>query len=61
MMETTQSIHPGFGVKMLVLVTHDVNTLTDGGKKRLRQVARACEDYGQRVQFSAFQIEADPA
>lgn len=46
---------------MLVLVTHDVNTLTDGGKKRLRQVARACEEYGQRVQFSAFQIEADPA
>lgn len=46
---------------MLVLVTYDVNTLSDGGKKRLRQVARACEDYGQRVQFSVFEIELDPA
>lgn len=46
---------------MLVLVTYDVNTLEEGGKKRLRQVARACEDYGQRVQFSVFEIEVDPA
>ena len=46
---------------MLVLVTYDVNTLDTGGKKRLRQVARACEDYGQRVQFSVFEIDLDPA
>lgn len=46
---------------MLVLVTYDVNTLDTGGKKRLRQVARACEDYGQRVQYSVFEIEVDPA
>ncbi|MDF3856374.1 CRISPR-associated endonuclease Cas2 [Paracoccus pantotrophus] len=46
---------------MLVLVTYDVNTLDTGGKKRLRQVARACEDYGQRVQFSVFEIEVEPA
>ncbi len=46
---------------MLVLVTYDVNTLDTGGKKRLRQVARACEDYGQRVQFSVFEIEVDAA
>lgn len=46
---------------MLVLVTYDVNTLEPGGKKRLRHVARACEDYGQRVQFSVFEIEVDPA
>lgn len=46
---------------MLVLVTYDVKTLDTGGKKRLRQVARACEDYGQRVQFSVFEIEVDPA
>jgi len=45
---------------MLVLVTYDVNTLEEGGKKRLRQVARACEDFGQRVQFSVFEIEVDP-
>lgn len=46
---------------MLVLVTYDVNTLEDGGKRRLRRVARACEDWGQRVQFSVFEIELDPA
>lgn len=46
---------------MLVLVTYDVNTLEEGGKKRLRRVARACEDFGQRVQFSVFEIEVDPA
>lgn len=41
---------------MLVLVTYDVNTIEDGGRKRLRRVARTCEDYGQRVQFSVFEI-----
>jgi len=46
---------------MLVLVTYDVNTMSEGGKKRLRRVAKACEDYGQRVQFSVFEIEVDPA
>lgn len=46
---------------MMVLVTYDVNTLEEGGKKRLRRVARACEDFGQRVQFSVFEIEVDPA
>ncbi len=46
---------------MLVLVTYDVNTLEEGGRKRLRQVAKACEDWGQRVQFSVFEIEVDPA
>ena len=46
---------------MLVLVTYDVNTLEEGGKKRLRRVARACEDFGQRVQFSVFEIEVNPA
>lgn len=46
---------------MLVLVTYDVSTVDDGGKKRLRRVARACEDYGQRVQASVFEIEVTPA
>ncbi len=46
---------------MLVLVTYDVSTVEPGGKKRLRRVARACMDYGQRVQFSVFEIEVDPA
>ncbi len=46
---------------MLVLVTYDVSIVTDGGKRRLRNVAKACKDYGQRVQFSVFECEVDPA
>ena len=46
---------------MLVLVTYDVSTTTAAGRKRLRSVARACKDFGQRVQFSVFEIEVDPA
>jgi CRISPR-associated protein Cas2 len=46
---------------VLVLVTYDVNTTSDGGKRRLRRVAKACRDFGQRVQFSVFEIEVDPA
>ena len=46
---------------MLVLVTYDVNTESDGGKRRLRRVAKACENYGQRVQFSVFECLLDPA
>lgn len=45
---------------MLVLVTYDVSTETKEGRKRLRQVARACLDYGQRVQNSVFECEVDP-
>ena len=46
---------------MLVLVTYDVNTETSVGRKRLRRVARACENCGQRVQFSVFECLVDPA
>ncbi len=46
---------------MLVLVTYDVNTETAEGRKRLRRVAKACENYGQRVQFSVFECLLDPA
>jgi CRISPR-associated endonuclease Cas2 len=46
---------------MMVLVTYDVNTTEDGGKRRLRRVAKACQDYGQRVQNSVFEVEVDPA
>jgi CRISPR-associated protein Cas2 len=46
---------------MLMLVTYDVNTVEPGGKRRLRRVAKACRDYGQRVQHSVFEIEVDPA
>lgn len=46
---------------MLVLVTYDVNTMTPKGRRRLRQVAKACEDFGQRVQKSVFECLVDPA
>ena len=46
---------------MMVLVTYDVSTITPAGRKRLRRVARACQDFGQRVQLSVFEIEVEPA
>jgi CRISPR-associated protein Cas2 len=46
---------------MLVLVTYDVAVTSKGGPMRLRAVAKACRDFGQRVQFSVFEIEVDPA
>lgn len=46
---------------MLVLVTYDVNTETPEGRRRLRRVAKACENRGQRVQFSVFECLLDPA
>lgn len=46
---------------MMVLVTYDVSTETPGGKRRLRRVARACRDWGQRVQYSVFECDVDPA
>ena len=46
---------------MLMLVAYDVSTETPTGRRRLRRVARACLDYGQRVQHSVFECEVDPA
>lgn len=46
---------------MLVLITYDVNTETAAGRKRLRQIARQCVNYGQRVQNSVFECLLDPA
>jgi len=46
---------------MMVLVSYDVATTDDGGQRRLRRVAKACKDYGQRVQYSVFECEVDPA
>lgn len=43
-----------------MLVSYDVQTSSDGGARRLRRVARACQDYGQRVQFSVFECELSP-
>lgn len=46
---------------MLVLVTYDVNTETAAGRKRLRKVAKACVNHGQRVQNSVFECLLDAA
>ena len=46
---------------MMVLVTYDVRTETPGGKRRLRRVAKICQDHGQRVQYSVFECLVDPA
>lgn len=46
---------------MMVLVTYDVRTDTGNGLKRLRRIAKLCEDYGQRVQYSVFECLVDPA
>lgn len=46
---------------MLVLVTYDVRTDTAAGRRRLRRVAAACLDYGQRVQYSVFECDINPA
>lgn len=46
---------------MLILVTYDVATSTPAGAKRLRKVAKACLDFGQRVQASVFECEVEPA
>lgn len=46
---------------MLVLITYDVNTEDAAGRKRLRQIAKQCVNYGQRVQCSVFECLLDPA
>ena len=46
---------------MLVLVSYDVATSEDGGARRLRRVAKACLNCGQRVQYSVFECIVDPA
>ena len=46
---------------MMVLITYDVNTETAAGRKRLRQIAKQCVNYGQRVQNSVFECVLDAA
>ena len=46
---------------MEILVTYDVKTETAAGRRRLRRVAKVCEGFGQRVQFSVFECVVDPA
>lgn len=44
-----------------VLVCYDVSTVTDDGARRLRRMAKACAAYGQRVQYSTFELKVTPA
>ena len=46
---------------MLVLITYDVNTEDAAGRRRLRQIAKQCVNYGQRVQNSVFECLVDAA
>ena len=46
---------------MMVVITYDVNTADPAGERRLRKVAKHCVNYGQRVQNSVFECEADAA
>lgn len=46
---------------MMVLVSYDVRTRDEAGRRRLRRVARLCEDHGQRVQNAVFECMVDAA
>jgi CRISPR-associated protein Cas2 len=46
---------------MMVLVAYDVQTESKSGQRRLRRVAKLCQNFGQRVQFSVFECLIDPA
>lgn len=45
----------------MVLITYDVDTTSDAGKRRLRRLAKQCRNYGQRVQYSVFECLVDAA
>lgn len=46
---------------MLMLVSYDVDTTDTAGRRRLRHIAKACQNHGQRVQYSVFECEVTPA
>lgn len=46
---------------MFVLITYDINTESDGGARRLRRIAKTCQNHGQRVQNSVFECVITPA
>ena len=45
---------------MDVLVAYDIADTDGVGAARLRRIARVCEKYGQRVQFSVFECRLSP-
>lgn len=46
---------------MMMLIAYDVETQSEKGKRRLRQVAKLCQNHGQRVQYSVFECLLEPA
>lgn len=44
---------------MMVLISYDVSTTDNNGKKRLRKVAKECQNHAQRVQNSVFEANLD--
>lgn len=44
---------------MMIVLTYDVDFTQPNGAKRLRKVAKLCEQYGVRVQNSVFEIMMD--
>jgi len=46
---------------MMVLVSYDVNMEDKSGARRLRRIAKKCQNFGQRVQYSVFECIVDPA
>lgn len=46
---------------MLMLISYDVCTEDAAGRRRLRRIAKACQNFGKRVQFSVFECEVTPA
>lgn len=55
------TVYLEIGRAMFVLISYDVSTEDKAGRRRLRRVAKACQDCGQRVQFSVFECILDPA
>ena len=47
--------------RLELLVSYDVETVTPEGRSRLRKMAKACSAYGQRVQYSVFELNVTPA
>lgn len=45
---------------MMVLVSYDVATSDKTGARRLRRIAKICQNHGQRVQYSVFECLLDP-
>lgn len=44
---------------MMTLISYDVSSTDKAGRTRLRKVAKACQDFGQRVQNSVFEVDVD--